>query len=282
MNGNLLKKGIFVLRATRKIKNLNKTLNYDGILSFWYREAAMIGRMVSSRCSIKHFTWLLGQDVKRTNKYMKFIRPKSQEIVAISKFQNDYLYKEFGFLAHKTTPIAVEPSIFPMLNEAHRPIDILGAGSMIPLKNHELFLEVVLCVKKRKKDLSVVLVGNGPQESKIRQFIKLNGLEETVKLTGLLSHTETLNYMNNSRIFLHTSKFEGGCTVCFESIFSGCHLISTLPIVKDSNPNFSRLDQKEAIVKKITALLSGTQSSFKRSADTTMDEACSEFYKLFF
>jgi len=282
MQGNILKKGIFILNAVRRIKEWDKTRKYDGILSFWYRETAMIGRMLSSKLQLTHYTWLLGQDVRRKNSYMRLKLPKPSEIIAISTFQNDYLYTSFGFYAHKVVPIAVAPSFFPSLNKGKRPIDVLGAGSFIPLKNNEFFLEVVLALKKLKKDLKVVLIGNGPLESKIKQFIENNGLEQTIKLTGLLSHKETLEQMNNARIFLHTSRFEGGCTVCFESLYSGCHLISTLPMVKNSNPNFSYLVTKETIVAKANELLNEISAPIYRSADTNIDDACVEFYKLFF
>ncbi len=281
MRGNMIKKGLFILNSVRKIKIRNKNRKYHGVLSFWYRETAIIGRLLSSRLQIPHYTWLLGQDVKRRNRYMRINPPKPSEVIAISTFQNNYLNSAFGFYAHKVVPIAVAPSFFPTLNQGVRSIDILGAGSMIPLKNHELFLEVVLALKAYKEDLSVVLIGNGPLESKIKKFIAANGLDKTIKLPGLLSHRKTLSYMNDAKIFLHTSKFEGGCTVCFESLYSGCHLISTLPIVKESNPKFSHLATKEDIVKKAKDLLNSS-TSFNRSADTNIDNACSEFYNLFF
>lgn len=282
MRGNLVKKGLFILNSVRKIKIRNKTRKYNGILSFWYRETAIIGKLLSSRLQLPHYTWLLGQDVKRRNRYMRISPPKPSEIIAISTFQNSYLNSAFGFYAHKVVPIAVAPSFFPLLNQGPRSIDILGAGSLIPLKNHELFLEVVLAIKANREDLSVVLIGNGPLETKIKKFISANGLEKTIKLTGLLSHKETLTYMNDAKIFLHTSNFEGGCTVCFESLYSGCHLISTLPMVNSTNPKFSHLVTKIDIVNKANELLNASSIVFDRSSDTNIDNACSEFYELFF
>ncbi len=282
LNDHVLKKGIFIFKAANRIVKMLRERSYDGILSFWYRETAMIGKLVSSRLKVTHYTWLQGQDVRRRNKYMHFSRPKPEQLIALSGYQNDILYQQFGLSANIVAPVAVNPSFFPPLNEYERPIDILGAGSLTPLKNHRLFLEVVYEIQKIRKNLKVVLIGNGPLEPEYKTFIKDHFLEGTVTLTGLLNHSETLKYMNNSKIFLHTSTFEGGGMVCLESLFSGCHLISTLPLIKSSNNRFSWLTDKQTIVNKVHLLLNKESGNVRRCIENPMDETCRIIYELFF
>ncbi len=278
---NLLSKLFFILKAIFIINRDIRKMQIDGILSFWYTETSLIAKIISFMYSKKCYIWLQGQDVKKSNPYIKFFRPNPKSLIALSSHQNNILYNELGFKAKTINSIAVNPSFFPLLNTERREIDILGAGSLIPLKNYQLFLDSVLKIKQQYDTIKIVLIGNGPLHSNFIDFIKKNKLQNNITLPGLLSHKETLAYMNNSKIFLHTSNFEGGGMVLYEALYSGCQVISTIPIENNSLPNFYYCTSKKEIINTIHKMIDN-QPTIKRSSHKDIENTTKTIYNLFF
>src|SRR5690606_22909873 len=45
-----------------------------------------------------------------------------------------------------------------------------------------------------------------------------------------MPHAALLQLMNNSKTFLHTSTYEGMSTVMLEALYSGCEVVSSMPV----------------------------------------------------
>lgn len=71
------------IRICRKLRQLKKENNIIGLLSFWCGETALLGTWFGRKYHLKHRCWISGQDAKKENKYIKWIRPKSEELVAM-------------------------------------------------------------------------------------------------------------------------------------------------------------------------------------------------------
>jgi len=71
------------LNAIRKIKNKNDVI---GILSFWITQCALVGKYAGKMYNLKHYSWITGQDAKKNNVFVKLIRPRIDEIFAMSDF----------------------------------------------------------------------------------------------------------------------------------------------------------------------------------------------------
>lgn len=281
-NFNLFSKSFSLLKAIKKVRKHIKKEKIDGILSFWYAESAIIGKTASLGFKIKHFTWLQGQDIKKSNFYIKYFKPKANTIIALSSFQNKIMQKEQGYSATYLNPISVNPFFFPELNQGNREIDILGAGSFIELKNYQLFLEIITELTRTIDSLKVTLIGNGPLEKDLKSFVRKNNIEKHIKFAGLLTHAQTLEYMNNAKIFLHTSSFEGGGMVLYESLYSGCQVVSTIPIEKSFQENFHFCGSKSEIINLIKQLLQNNTPSSNRSSTRDIKESTQYIYDLFF
>lgn len=277
---NKINQIIDLVKSSIKINRFVQRQNIDGILSFWYQESALLGKIASKLYGVKHYTWLQGQDVFKQNLYFKYFKPKSSQLIALSNFQNNVLAQEFNLKTNNVCPIVVNPGFFPKLNLNERSIDIFGAGSFIPLKNYHLFINVILELKKTYPNLNVVLAGNGPLEVELQSSINKLGLENTITLTGLLSHKETMNYMNNSKIFLHTSKFEGGGMVLYEALYSGCQVISSIPIEKEKS-EFHFCNTKEKMIYNIQQILKKPLKA-KRVTVNNIEKSTVTIYQLFF
>ena len=85
--------------------------------------------------------------------------------------------------------------------------------------------------------------------------------------------------MNNSRVFLHTSKFEGGATVLQEALYSGCQVVSTIAVSNgQAIPNFHYAADTENLAASVkSSLVSGRD--VMRSEPFTMEETIGVVFK---
>lgn len=268
---------IFLAKAFYRLLNLIRKEKYDGILNFWYNDFSVFSHAVKANT----FTWMLGQDVKRDNIYLRLFKPNPHQIMALSGFNNEVLFQTAKIRAHKVIPMAINEDLFPELNTNERKINVFGAGNLTPVKNYKLFIEVILALKESIPNIRAEIAGSGVEEKALENFVKVNKLEKNITFLGLISHQQTLEKMNNSQIFLHTSTFEGGSTVYFEALYSGCQLIGTLPMMDKEIANFHLHTTKNDIIDAIISLLNHPKKA-ERVSYYQMDYVCKEIYELFY
>lgn len=212
-------------KVWKAMKTINKQDDVIGVLSLWLGECALIGDRFSKRNSLKHFTWILGQDAKKHNRYQKLIHADADSLVALSdSIAGEYL-KNYGIVPKHLVPVGIDTSTFD-LEERIRNIDVLGAGSLIPLKRYDLFVNVIQQLVPHFPKFSAVICGNGPEKHKLLKLVKEASLENNITITDELPHKEVLQLMCRSKVFLHTSAYEGHAVVCVEALYAGAHVVS--------------------------------------------------------
>ena len=132
----------FIIAIIKGIQ-LQRKNNYDGILCFWYRECALIGKVLSSLFNIKLQVWMLGQDVKKENKYINLLKLPENEIIMMSAHQKNIFKENFNIDIKTIANVAIDRERFPKLNQNERPITILGVGNLCVLKNYSLFVDII-------------------------------------------------------------------------------------------------------------------------------------------
>lgn len=212
-------------RVWRRLKAIRKEHTVIGLFSFWYGECALVGKWFGKRNHIAHFTWLLGQDARAGNKYAERLHPHPGELVAISDSVAREFEKHYHIRPAFIIPNAIDPHLFAEAVE-ERDIDILGVGSLIPLKRYGLFIEIISEIKKRLPHVKAVLCGKGPERDHLQEKINALNLEDTVTLAGELPYPAILALMQRSRILLHPSSYEGLSGVCLEALYAGAHVVS--------------------------------------------------------
>lgn len=248
------KKAPLFYKSILKGVQLCRKNKYDGILCFWYRESAFIGKILSSIFKIRILVWLQGQDAKISNKYVSFLRILDENLIMLSNYQRNIFNTSFKKNIQKVTNIAIDRSVFPELNKKYREIDIIGVGNLGALKNYSLFIDIVFELKI--SELKAIICGEGEEFEFLKNKIQLLGLNENIKLMGKVSNRKILEYMNNSKIFLHTSSFEGGSSVIHEALYSGCQVLSTIPVEDNKIENFYFSKNKQNLIEKIKNILS--------------------------
>jgi glycosyltransferase involved in cell wall biosynthesis len=274
----------YLIKAIYKGFWLCRKNKYDGILCFWYRETSLLGKILSFIFNIKLRVWMLGQDAKSTNKYPKLLKLSGEKIIMISKHQKLIFLKEHNIEANRIANVSIDRKRFPPLNTSYREITILGVGNLSDLKNYSLFIEILSTIKKEFKNIKAVICGadTGDKTNLEKKITDLD-LDNNITFTGSIAQKEVLSYMNNATLFLHTSKFEGSGTVLHEALYSGCKVISTIPIENpiDIEDSFFYSTNRKDIENKILALLK-SDFEVKRVEKFKMEDTVKDIYDSFY
>jgi glycosyltransferase involved in cell wall biosynthesis len=244
------------------LSQLNKEHEVIGLLSFWLGRCALYGEKFAKIKNLKHYCWLLGQDAKPGNKYVNRIKPTAASVIALSDFIVQEFNKNYGILPQHVIPVGIDVGLFPAKTE-ERNIDILGVGSLIPLKQYDVFIGIIASLKKLFPDIKVAICGGGPEMDRLNDLVKTLDLENNVSLVGELQHPEVLSQMQRSKIFLHTSAYEGFGAVCLEALYAGCKVVSFVKPMKVDIENWQIAGDKSDAVQKATAILEATDIQFK-------------------
>ncbi|MCW9066082.1 MAG: glycosyltransferase, partial [Ignavibacteriaceae bacterium] len=218
-----IKKPLLWFKTISEVKKINKSNKIDVIHSLWLGECAMIGNILSTKFNCKHICTLMGQDVKRSNKYLRLLNKKKITIVAISKNQSAQFFKLTNQNADEIISWGIDD--IPVTN-CERDIDLLAVGSLIPLKNYSLLINLVEKTATMNPEVKCKLVGTGPEELNLKQLSEEKGLEKNINFTGVLNHSEIFKLMQRSKIFVHPSKFEGFGYVFAEALANGMNIVS--------------------------------------------------------
>jgi len=241
-------------RIWKKMRQLRRENHFVGILSFWCSDCAMLGKKFAQKYQLKHYCWIMGQDAKKNNRYVKLIHPRSVELIALSDFLADEFYRNYEIRPAYIIPNAVAPQFFnhPL---AKKDIDIVGVGSLIPLKRFDVFISIVGELKNQFPSISAIICGKGPEEDNLMAQIKEKSLEQYVSLIGERPYDEVLKLMQRSKILLHPSVYEGFSGVCLEALASRAHVISFTRAMSQDIDQWHIVKTKEEMIQQAVALL---------------------------
>jgi len=212
-------------KAWSVLKRLNRDYQLMGLLSFWLGECAFVGSRFANRNGLTHYSWVLGQDAKAGNKYVRWIKPRKDSVIALSDFIAKELIKNYQIAAVQVIPVGIDPALFGAAPEK-RDIDVMGAGSLIPLKQYHLFVGAIAMLKESFPGIKAVICGQGPELERLKTLAGKFNLDSNLVFAGELPHAGVLALMQRSKVFLHTSDYEGFGAVMAEALYAGAHVVS--------------------------------------------------------
>jgi glycosyltransferase involved in cell wall biosynthesis len=211
---------------------------------------------------------------------VKRIHPSENELIALSEFLQSEFEKNYSIRpSHVITPgidickFSKEPS--------KKSIDVLGVGSLIPLKRYHIFLEIIGELKKTFPDIRAVICGKGPEEKALKIQCGQSGLKENVLFTGELPYAEILQLMSQSKILLHPSSYEGFSGVCQEALGAGAHVISFCRAMNHSINHWHIVRTKEEMILKSFEILNSPQTEFTPMLDYLISQTSKKIMSLF-
>jgi len=267
-------------RGWKKFAELSNDYKIIGILSFWLGECSLVGKFLHKKYDIPFYTWLMGQDAKSKNFYQPFIKPKPEMLVALSDALSEEYSKNYRVHPKYIIPLGTDPSQFKVQNN-ERDIGILAAGSLIPLKRYDQLLIVIASLKKAGHQLKVMIAGEGPLKKQLSTEAIRLGLDDVVHFTGELAHSDLLNLMSRSKLFIHTSSYEGNSAVCAEAVSAGAHVISFCQPMKKISAHYHIVNGLNEMISKAHDLLHRKDLDHSSIIEYPISKTCERIMNLF-
>jgi len=257
-------------RAARLISRLVKQKSVAGIVSFWYGEAAWVAERAAIRHGLLHYTWLMGQDARSGNRYHQQLQIPGGRIIALSESLQGEFFKSYGVMPR----YVISPGMDAIAqSSAQRSIDLLAVGSLIPLKQFEQFIQLVAALKKEYPLIKAELIGEGPCKADLIAAATQVGVKDLICFSGLVPHAEVLRQMQQAKILVHPSSYEGFSGVCQEALAAGAMVVSyTSPSSRDIS-NWYRATDLAEMESLCRRLLSNPLPSVSSSLGSMKDTA---------
>jgi len=269
------------VRAFNLLRKLREEHNIIGLYSFWLGECAMVGQRFAARYHYKHFCWICGQDAREHNRYVKLSRITVGNLVALSDAIAENMVKNYGIYPANVIAGGLEPALFGD-DEQERDIDLLSVGSLIPLKRQHVFLEVVARLRKCRPYIRAVICGDGPERKSLEEKIQQLHLQNNIIFTGQLPYNEVLKLMQQARVLVHPSSYEGLGMVMLEALFAGAQVISFVRPFHKLTDNWHIVDTSYHMAEKANELLDEHyQHHYDRKAPYTMHDTALAILQLF-
>ena len=100
---------------------------------------------------------------------------------------------------------------------------LLSVGNLVPAKGHNLVIEAVAHLP----DAKLLIIGQGPDELRLRKMIANRGLDDRIHILGNMDQEALCNYYGAADALVLASAREGWPNVLLESMACGTPVIAT-------------------------------------------------------
>jgi glycosyltransferase involved in cell wall biosynthesis len=195
--------------------------------------------------------------------FIKYSARKAKMIRVINQSQVPEFLKKAGVGTEKIKYIPafyIDLDIFKP-QSIEKKYDIVFSGRLARNKGINLLFSAIEKSKTQIPNIKLIIVGSGPLESRIKNYIKKNRLENNVIFAGWLPGTEDVaGVYNQSKLLVMPSFNEGGPRVVLEAMACKVPVITTrvgamVDMIKDKENGVFIDWNAEDIAQKITELL---------------------------
>lgn len=250
------RKSFFRLITWRRVKKIFRKIHaakkVSLIHSFWLTECAKIGNELSEEFQIPHLNSLMGQDVLPENKYLPRFSQRRFPVVALCDRHSETLRNTTG----RAADYVIEPGMETIYDgETERDIDVLVWCWLHPLKRVDMALRAAAELKNDFPDLKMVISGGGELYDELIDLADSLGLKGAVKFTGQIKRKDTLELMKRSKVFLHTSSYEGFGFVFAEALELRVPVVSFPVGVAKASANWKLVNEEYELAPAIRSFL---------------------------
>ena len=264
----------------KKLNEIVKENNVTGVLNLWLGECAFVGKYFSKKYKLRSFTWLLGQDARKGNRYFSLIKPVGENLIALSDFIAGEFYRNYKVMPANIIPPGIDTNDYPIQSMV-RNIDILGAGSLIPLKQYDVFIRVIASLALNRPNIKTVICGKGPDKARLQKMIDNAGLSANIELCGELSHDDVIKLMQQSKIFLHTSSYEGFGVVFAEALYAGAWVVAFCQPMNIIFKNQHIVETENEMLAKVNELLDNKKLTHESVITYPIETVCKNVLQLY-
>jgi len=219
------------------LKRLVKKISPDLLHAYYATSYGFLGAC----CDFRPFlVSCLGSDILVTcnqsilhKRLTKFTLEKAGCITSVSKPITDSIIR-LGINPKKinTFPFGIDSAKFFPSPETRKEFTLISTRSLTPLYNIQIILESLSYLKKEGFKGNLVIIGEGPEEEKLRKRARELEISNCVTFVGAVPHDQVGGYLQKSQIYLSMSLTDGASTSLLEAMACG-----TFPIVSNIPAN---------------------------------------------
>lgn len=260
-------------QAKRYFKHLHQEQPVDYLHSFWLSECALLGNRWGKKWKIPHLVSLMGQDALPTNRYQQWIDQSFPTLIAVSNYQAKTFQETTGREVAEIIPHGhdLDNEVHPFAED--RDIDILGVGSLIPLKQYDWFIDAVALAQKKHPRIKAVVLGEGPEQKRLEARVAELGLQKHLQFKGLVNRKEVLEHLGRARVLAHPSAYEAYGFVFAEALWQGARVVSQAVGIAHPLPKWQLVDSKQDFVQAVSNALEEDVDISRVSLDSAKETA---------
>jgi glycosyltransferase involved in cell wall biosynthesis len=104
---------------------------------------------------------------------------------------------------------------------------VLTVSRLVPIKNVSLLVRAFAQARATRADLSLIVVGDGPERKRIDAEVRALGVGDAVRFTGYVPHAETPSWYRTADLFALSSDFDNSPNVVLEAMACGLPIVAT-------------------------------------------------------
>lgn len=245
MNAGGLKRLALMYRAFADIVRMHRERPFDVIHSFWSDEPGFLSVAAGRLTRTPSVVSLMGGEIAglpdigyggqlgRANRWLTRIALCGARAVTVG---SSYLERIAEPLVPAQrlclVPLGIDSSLFNPQSScvgvglAGAPA-ILSVGSLVPVKDHALLLDVLAAIRPDFPHAQLHIVGEGPLREHLEQRARLLDISSRVTFHGEISHQCLPAYYQSGGLLLVTSRHESQSMVALEAAACGCPVLGT-------------------------------------------------------
>lgn len=127
----------------------------------------------------------------------------------------------------KVIPNGIDIGKIGRIKASEEESDIIFAGRLIREKNVDVLIKAVSRVREEFSDIRCVIIGDGPEKTKLEKLVLDLGMRDNIELTGFLEdYDDVISYMKSSKVFVLPSTREGFGIVALEANACGLPVVT--------------------------------------------------------
>ena len=113
------------------------------------------------------------------------------------------------------------------ISQANQPFRLISVGRLTAAKGYPILIEAMALLEARGREVTLTIVGEGPQRTALEGLIVLRGLGGTVRLAGACNHDRVVTFYEAADAFILSSFLEGVPVVLMEAMAMELPCIAT-------------------------------------------------------
>jgi len=229
--------GVFSLRGkfihwNKGVNKLLKKKMPDVVITCGFSPTMLLGWLFCQRNNVRHIsmsdgTRLSESDLSFVHRYVrKVVFRTTSAFIGASK-QTLSMYSDYDIPADTffQSHLCVDNASFVSPKLEKRTYDIMFSGRFIDSKMPLFFCEIVNRLLKGRKQLSVLILGSGPGEEKMRSYLS-NSPGLLVNFAGYVAQSDLPKYYGDTKLLLFPTRSDAWGVVANEACASGVPVIT--------------------------------------------------------